>query len=388
MTAASPLPPLPPLLPPLVTAALPGIGGRLRSQPDDFTVDEIAAYEPSGEGEHVWVWIEKRDLTTPAAAAQLATAARVPVRDVGWAGMKDRHAVTRQWLSLPPQTNPDAIAALDDGGLRVLRVTRHRNKLRTGHLAGNRFALVVRELPDPDAAAVAATAILAALAGGSPNWYAEQRFGRDGDNAERGLALIRARGQGHGPPRQRRFLVSALQSYLFNRWLVDRIADGLLDDVLVGDMLQKRGSGGTFASTEPEVDRPRLAAGELALTGPMFGAAMRAPPDGTPAHGREAEILRTFALGPADFHPLRAIAEGTRRQATVLLGEPTATPLEGAGGAIRVTFTLPAGSYATAVMREVQKPDHLEASEPDHRDPGAHNPADGLADGLADGDPV
>ncbi len=135
--------------------------------------------------------------------------------------------------------------------------------------------------------------------------------------------------------------------------------DGLLDDVLVGDMLQKRASGGTFSSTDPEVDRGRLAAGEVALTGPMFGSAMRGPPDGTPAHVREAALLASFDLGPADFHPLRAIAEGTRRQATILLGEPSVVRLgldDAPGDAIRITFDLPAGAYATAVMREVQKP--------------------------------
>lgn len=356
-------PPLPPIAPPLLTASLPGIGGRLRTHPDDFAVEEVAAYEPSGDGEHVWVWIEKRDLTTPAAASRLATAAGVPVRDVGWAGMKDRHAVTRQWLSLPPPARPEAVAGLDDGGLRVLRVTRHKNKLRTGHLAGNRFALVVRDVLEPARAADHARAILAALAAGSPNWYAEQRFGRDGDNAERGLAIIRARGKGQGPPRQRRFLVSALQSYLFNRWLAARIVDGLLAEVLVGDVLQKRGSGGIFTSVDPEVDRDRLASGELALTGPMFGAAMRSPPDGTPAHGREAALLAALALGPADFQPLRAIAMGTRRQATVLLGDPVVAT-EG-DGALRVSFTLPAGAYATAVMREVQKLPDAPWSEPE-----------------------
>ncbi|HUQ07976.1 MAG TPA: tRNA pseudouridine(13) synthase TruD [Kofleriaceae bacterium] len=352
---------LPTIIPPLVTATLPGIGGRIRERDEDFAVDEIAAYEPSGEGEHVWAWIEKRDLTTPTAAARLAERAGVSARDVGWAGMKDRHALTRQWLSLPPPTRPESIEGLDEGGLRVLRVTRHKNKLKTGHLHGNRFALVVRGLADPVAAAARARDILAALAAGSPNWYAEQRFGRDGDNAERGLALVRARGKGPGAPRERRFMVSALQSYFFNHWLAERIKDGLLADVLVGDLLQKRGSGGMFASTDPDVDRPRVAAGEIVPTGPMFGAAMRGPPDGSPAHAREAAILDAFSLGPADFQPLRAIAEGTRRHATIIPGAPAvevatdAGDATGAGDAIRVTFSLPAGAYATAVMREIQK---------------------------------
>jgi tRNA pseudouridine13 synthase len=350
-------PPLPPIVPPLVTAALPGIGGRLRARLEDFEVEELPAYQPAGDGEHVWVWIEKRDLTTPMAAARLATAAGVPERDVGWAGMKDRRAVTRQWLSLPHGGNPAALDGLDDGGLRVLQVTRHKNKLRTGHLAGNRFALVVRDVDgDADTAATRARAILDVLAAGAPNWYAEQRFGRDGDNAERGLALIRAKGRGPGAPRQRRFLVSAFQSYLFNRWLCERLADGLIADVLAGDLLQKRGSGGMFFSTEPEVDRARLAAGEIVVTGPMFGAAMRSPPDGSPSHAREAALLGSLGLGPADFHPLRAIAEGARRHATVLPGNPSVeTLVEDGSRAVRVSFSLPPGAYATAILREIQK---------------------------------
>jgi tRNA pseudouridine13 synthase len=346
---------LPPIEPPLITAALPGIGGRLRERDEDFAVDEIPAYEPTGIGDHVWVWIEKRDVTTPAAASRLAEVAGVPVRDVGWAGMKDRHAVTRQWLSLPPPAKPESLEGFAEGGLRVVRVTRHKNKLKTGHLHGNRFALVVRGVAEPATAAERARAILAALASGSPNWYAEQRFGRDGDNAERGLALIRAKGKGPGSPRERRFMVSALQSYFFNRWLVDRINDGLLADVLLGDLLQKRGSGGMFASTDPDADRARLAAGEIVQTGPMFGAAMRGPPDGSPAHAREAALLDAFSLGPADFQPLRAIAEGTRRHATIIPGDPAVEVVTDAADAIRVTFSLPAGAYATAVMRELQK---------------------------------
>jgi tRNA pseudouridine13 synthase len=116
-----------------------------------------------------------------------------------------------------------------------------------------------------------------------------------------------------------------------------------------------------FASTEPDVDRARVASGEIVVTGPMFGAAMRGPPDGTPAHAREAALLDAFALGPADFQPLRQIAEGTRRQATILPGEPMVDVVADTPDALRVTFSLPAGAYATAVMREVQKLGQTEA---------------------------
>lgn len=359
---------------PFLTADVPGVGGRIRTTADDFAVDELPAYERSGDGDHVWVRIEKRDLTTPAAAAVLAAAANVPVRDVGWAGMKDRVAVTRQWLSLPPPARPEPLVGFDAGGVRVLEVTRHRHKLRTGHLAGNRFTLVIRGVGDAATAAPRARAVLAALGElpGSPNWYGEQRFGRGGDNAAVGLAIVRglSRGGHAGPPRQRRLMVSALQSELFNRWLAARIADGLYREVLLGDILQKRASGGMFLSTEPEIDLPRLRSGELVVTGPMFGTAMRAPPDGTPAHVREAAILAPLGLGPVSFHGVRAIAEGTRRAAAIAIADPAVT--EVAPDAIRVTFALPAGAYATSILREIQKTPSAELSE--LPDPGDGDP--------------
>jgi len=339
----------PPL--PYRTHALPGIGGRIRTVDADFAVDEVPAYPPSGDGDHVFVHIEKRGLTTPEAAQRLAAAAGVPARDVGWAGMKDRHAVTRQWLSLPPPARPEPLTGWSADGLTVLAAVRHRHKLRTGHLRGNRFALVVREV-GPDAAAQA-RAILAALADGAPNWYGAQRFGARGDNAGAGLAIIRAGGKGGGPPKRKRFLISALQSDLFNRWLAERLEDGLVTTVLAGDILEKTTTGGLFASTEPAVDQARLDAGELALTGPMFGAVMKAPPDGSAAHAREARLLAAVDLGTADFARLGNLASGTRRTAALRLTDAAVEQL--APDAIRVTFSLPAGAYATAIMREVQK---------------------------------
>jgi tRNA pseudouridine13 synthase len=202
-----------------------------------------------------------------------------------------------------------------------------------------------------------AQAILARLAQppGAPNWYGEQRFGRDGDNAARGRAIV----NGEGFPRDRklaRLLVSALQSELFNQWLTARMADGLYATVLAGDVLHKVG-GGMFTCEDPAIDTPRLVAGEVMVTGPMFGDSMRAAPDGTPAAEREAKILADAGLAPDSFRSVRAIAEGTRRDATIAVAEPTVTPIDnpGSDAAIEVTFSLPGGAYATAVMRELMK---------------------------------
>jgi len=336
---------------PYLTAELPGIGGALRTTPEDFYVDEEPAYPPKGEGEHVFVRIEKRGLTTQMAVERIAKALDVKARDIGVAGMKDRHAVTRQWLSLPPPTQPDAVQALALEDLAIIEVARHPHKLRTGHVRGNRFRLRVRGVADN--AVDKAQAILARLAQapGAPNWYGEQRFGRDGDNAARGRAIV----NGEGFPRDRklaRLLVSALQSEMFNQWLVARMADGLYATVLAGDVLHKVG-GGMFTCEDPATDTPRLQAGEIVLTGPMFGDSMRAAPDGSPAAEREAAILSAAGLARDSFTAVRAIAEGTRRDATIAVADPSVTAIDNAG--IEVSFSLPGGAYATAVMRELMK---------------------------------
>ena len=343
---------------PYLTAELPGIGGVLRTTPEDFFVDEEPAYPPKGEGEHVFVKIEKRGLTTQMAVERIAKALNVKARDIGVAGMKDRHAVTRQWLSLPPPTQPEAAQALALEDIAILEVARHPHKLRTGHVRGNRFRLRVRGVgADSEVSVAKARAILDRLAQppGAPNWYGEQRFGRDGDNAARGRAIV----NGEGFPRDRklaRLLVSALQSELFNQWLPARMSDGLYATVLAGDVLHKVG-GGMFTCEDAAVDTARLRAGEVVLTGPMFGDSMRASPDGTPAAEREAAILTAAGLARDSFGAVRAIAEGTRRDATIAVAEPSVTAIDNGGteAAIEVAFSLPGGAYATAVMRELMK---------------------------------
>ncbi len=341
---------------PYLTSELPGIGGVLRSTDEDFAVDEEPAYPPSGAGDHVFVRIEKRGLTTPQAVRAIAQALGARDRDVGVAGMKDRHAVTTQWLSLPPPVTPEAARALELPGVRVLEAARHPHKLRTGHVRANRFRLRVRGLPAGLAPELArrARAILERLAAppGAPNWYGEQRFGRDGDNAARGRELVSGARRPGRDRRMDRLMISALQAELFNAWLTARIADGLYRSALAGDVLHKRG-GGLFDCADPAADEPRLAAGEVVATGPMFGARMRRPPGGTPAAAREAAILGAAGLSLDAFASVRALAEGTRRDAAV--------PLDGAAvaaaddGTLEVAFTLPGGAYATTVMREVMK---------------------------------
>jgi tRNA pseudouridine13 synthase len=317
-------------------------------------VFELPAYEPSGQGDHVFVEIEKRDLSTPEAIRRLARALGVRESDVGAAGMKDRQAVTRQRLSLPRPVTPEAALAVNVEGLHVLSATRHEHKLRTGHLAGNRFVLTIRGVAED--AEARARAILERLARppGAPAFYGEQRFGARGDNAARGRALVR--GERPTPPprdgREKRLLVSAFQSELFNRWLEARIADGLYARVLAGDILEKSDTGGRFETTDLAIDQARLDRGEVAPTGPMFGHAMRSPAAGSEAGSREEAILAAEGLSLPDFARVAKLAEGTRRAAGVPVIDPRVRGIE---GALLIEFALPPGAYATVVADEVMK---------------------------------
>ncbi|HUH01208.1 MAG TPA: tRNA pseudouridine(13) synthase TruD [Kofleriaceae bacterium] len=345
---------------PLLTDDLPGTGGVLRSSPGDFRVIERPAYDAAGEGDHVFATIEKTGLTTFEAIKRIAAALGVAPRDVGSAGMKDRHAITEQRLSLPAPCSPEQVLALELEGIRVLEARRHGHKLRTGHLRGNAFVITIRDTEvDGAEAAARARQILRALttAPGSPNWYGEQRFGARGDNAAVGRALllraplpagVRApRGQ------TRRLMISAYQSQLFNQALHQRMADGLYRRVIEGDLLQKTDTGGIFASEDPAGDQGRLDRGEVVPTGPMFGHRMKAPPAGSAAGAREAAILAAEGLTEPDFARAGKLASGTRRAYAIALGETDARAIE--DRAIEVSFELPAGAYATTVLREIVK---------------------------------
>lgn len=338
---------------PYLSADVPGIGGVMRTTDDDFWVDEEPAYLPSGAGDHIYVHIEKRGLTTRHAAGAIARALSINERDIGIAGMKDRHAVTRQWLSLPPPLTPEVVRVLAIDGIAILEVSRHTNKLRTGHVRANRFRLVVRGVVD--GAADLASRVLARLAEppGAPNWYGEQRFGRDGDNAVKGRELVTGARKPGRDKKLDRLLVSSLQSELFNTWLRARIDDGLYRRVLAGDVLHKK-NGGMFTCEDPDTDEARLLAGELVVTGPMFGDSMRRAGEGTLAAERELSILTGAGLEPGSFARVRQLAEGTRRDATIEVAATEVVPT-GEPSTLEVAFTLPGGAYATAVMREVMK---------------------------------
>ena len=342
---------------PLIACDLPGVGGAIRETPEDFAVSEIPAYAAAGRGDHVLATIEKRDLTTAEAVSAIARALGVSPRDVGTAGIKDRRAVTRQQISLPPPVTPEAARALDLPGVRVLAAERHPHKLKTGHLAGNRFALRIRRLDvAPGEAAQRARAILDALAQppGCPNGYGEQRFGSAGDNAARGRELVTGdRPMSSEPPRRRRLLISAYQSSLYNEWLRRRVDDGLYRRVLEGDLMQPVGSRGIFDVEDAAREQARLDAGEIVPTGPMFGHRMRSPAPDTEAGERERALLAAEGIELEAFKRAGKLAMGTRRPIAVPLGDWEVEPSD---DALELRFSLPPGAYATVVLREITKP--------------------------------
>jgi tRNA pseudouridine13 synthase len=335
---------------PRISADLAGTGGAYKLEAGDFRVEEVPAYLPVGEGPHTYLWIEKRGIDTFEAVTRLAHALSAPVRDVGYAGMKDRHAVTRQWISLPG-IDPAAALAVVVPDVQVLEAARHGNKLKTGHLRGNRFEVAVRGA-GPDALP-RARAILAALdARGMPNFYGEQRFGRDGQNAAIGAAMLRGERAGRLDPKKARLFVSALQSELYNSVLEARLAAGLLRVARAGDLLEKVVTGGVFACTEPEVDQRRIEAWEIVPTAPMFGWKAARPPEGSAARAEEDAVLaaRGVAIEAFGGPSVRRLAEGTRRAVAVRPGDAEAWESD---GALWLRFSLPAGSYATVLLGEV-----------------------------------
>jgi tRNA pseudouridine13 synthase len=319
---------------------------RFIANPETFLVEEVPAYLPAGAGEHVYLWIEKQNLTTIEAACRLARSLGVSDRDVGYAGMKDRHATTRQWLSLLGVDPVQAQLAVVEG-VRVLAASRHQNKLRIGHLRGNRFEVVLSHLADGEADSIEAS-LRALAAKGIANRYGHQRFGAVGDNLGTGLAILR--GTRREPDaRRRKLLLSAVQSAVFNCVLDLRgESDGLLA-VREGDILERVATGGQFVCTDPATDQLRVDAGELVPTAPLPGSRVRSPPAGSAARVLEERALAMLGIETEELTNVGRSLPGTRRPVVVkvTLGDPAVAP-EPTG--LRLRFFLPAGSYATVVL--------------------------------------
>ncbi len=321
----------------------PPLRGRIRQHDEDFRVVEELGFEPSGAGEHAFLWVEKQGANTEWAARQLARFAGVAPVGVGFAGLKDRHAVTVQAFTvhLPGRADPEWSAA-PIPGVRVLSATRHARKLPRGALRGNRFELVVREVSgDRDAAA---ERLVALGVRGLPNGFGEQRFGHAGGNLDAARAMFAGRRVDRA---ERSILLSAARSALFNAVLAGRIADGSWERLIEGDVAQLDGTGSVFG---PVIVDPTLAERCARLdvhpTGPMWGR-------GELRSGGAVRALESAAAEAAPDLAAGLVAAGLSQERRALRVAVRELHHEWRDDSLHLSFSLPAGAYATALLREL-----------------------------------
>ena len=339
----------------------------LKASPEAFRVDEVLGFEPSGAGNHWLVRLEKRDLTTGALIDWAAKTTGTRARDIGFSGLKDRFAVTTQWLSFPHETfDPEAFQLrCDEIGVAVLALDRHERKLRRGTHQANRFRLDLHDVSPLDAGPSTETGLLRyldqrreVLAGqGMANYFGEQRYGRGYSNL-RGLVEW-GTGERTGKPKRsvRNWLISTLRSAIFDHVLATRLAAGELDRVLAGDLLQLAGSRSRFLAEPDELEtlQQRLAEGDVMPTGPLWGE--QGSQAGDPVAATEAALAAAMIelLGGQAwtdwFANWRVAAD--RRPLAVRI---TDLDYRLADGRVALDFTLPPGSYATELVAELFAP--------------------------------
>jgi tRNA pseudouridine13 synthase len=322
----------------------PAASGSLRSVPSDFQVTEIPLVEPSGHGNHLWLEVEKIGQNTEWVAAQLAQAAGAPRRDVGFAGLKDRNAITRQWFSIGLQeAERDDWRDWDIEGVTLLAAHRHERKLQRGALRGNRFRLVVRGLTG--AADELSDRLQAVAAQGVPNYFGPQRFGHGGRNVERAMHWLEHGGRLRRATRG--IYLSALRSLSFNRVLSARVTDGSWQRLLDGEIAQLDGSRALFDCRLPDpVLKRRCAEFDIHPTGPLPGRGGKQPTRAA-AEYEQRVLAADRALTEAVE---RAGVEAARRSLRL---RPAGFAWNRDGDVLELAFELPPGAYATSVVREL-----------------------------------
>jgi len=324
----------------------PPVSGVIRARPEDFFVDEVLGVEPEGEGEHVLLHIEKCNTNTQWLANQLARFAGIPQRDVSYAGLKDRNAVTRQWFSLglAGVDEPDW-ASLNVDNVRVLQHARHRRKLRRGTLQGNRFQLLIRELQGDLPALQTRLQQLAQQ--GVPNYFGEQRFGHDGANLQQAIAMFQ--GKRIKDRHKRSLYLSAARSFLFNELLSQRVAAGNWNRAIAGDVMLLAGTNSYFVPETNDAEiQQRLDAFDIHPSGCLWGKGE------TPAQAEAAE--REHDLQQAHPDLCRGLEQaGLKQEQRSLRLQVTELEwdLDASQQQLVLRFFLPAGSYATTVLREL-----------------------------------
>ena len=340
---------------PYISEGLEGIGGMIKQQPEHFVVEEIPSYNPSGHGDHLYVNITKKNLNTRDVQLQLAKLFDVKPEYVGKAGLKDKRSLSTQSFSIlfegekPAESDASQIIEAHVG-IKVNWAKYHYNKLRSGHLRGNGFDILITGLEiDLEEAVNRAEAIRRRLdQTGVPNYYGLQRTGEEGENTVAGWQLL----QGKKRIRNRwlrRYLVSCYQSYLCNRYLVKRVENGLFDTLLLGDIAKKYDTGGIFWVEDLEAEQPRYVNKEITFTAPIYGYKMKTAKH--MAHELEKSVIIDAGITNEQFRELRA--KGTRRPGRLVPGITVSASDDG----LRLRFELPKGGFATIVLREFMKND-------------------------------
>jgi tRNA pseudouridine13 synthase len=332
------------LLGPIASGARLG-SAVLKASAEDFQVDEVLDIPLAGEGEHLWLWVEKRNLNTEEAARRLAKAAGVPLRTVSYAGLKDRQALTRQWFSLhlPGKADPDLSRAQDDT-LQILKIARHKRKLHRGAHSANGFTLRLTDLKADKRELDARLKQLKQT--GVPNYFGSQRFGFDGGN----LFDARQWAERQALPEQRNVrsrLLSTARSYLFNQVLAARVAAGTWNQALVGDLLAFTDSRSFFPAGEAECGDPRLAILDLHPTGALWGEG------DSPAQGMAQVIEHDVAAAHAALCAWLAKAGMSHERRILRLPIGGLTWHYPEPDILQLEFVLPAGCFATVVVREL-----------------------------------
>lgn len=320
------------------------VSGALRVELSDFDVEERLGFAPDGGEAHRLLLVEKAGANTLFVARSLAVRAGKPAGDVGFAGLKDRRAIARQWFSVPASRSTASFVGYSGDGFRVLEEHPHSRKLRRGALAGNRFHIRVRGLQG-DAQAIDARA-RHLVAVGVPNYYGLQRFGRDGANLGRVRQWL-ATGRLPRGREPRGFLLSSARSLAFNAVLAARVGAGSWNRLLPGEVVNLAGSQSVFAAEQPDEGlQRRLAEGDVSPTGPLCGAGGVLP-------GGEAARVEAAALAEVAPVPALLAAVGMRGERRALMLRPGALRHRLEGDVLDLEFELPRGAFATSVVREI-----------------------------------
>jgi len=325
------------------TEGKPALSGLLRQQLDSFQVEEILGFEPEGCGEHVFLFIEKRGLNTEQVAQQLARLSGLALRQVSYSGMKDRNATTRQWFSvhLPGSAAPD-FSVLNGEQLTVLQQCRHLRKLRRGAHRGNQFTICLSEIEGDRAGCDQALARLSQQ--GFPNYFGEQRFGRGGQNLRSAQALFA--GTLKAKKHLRGIYLSAARAYLFNEILSERVRQNTWNTLLEGDLPILNGSNSIFVPDGEDLS-PRLASGDIHPSGAMYGEPSKLQVAAEVA-SVETAVFNRYPQLTAGLQRM-----GLKAERRALRTVPQQLSASWQQDSLTLTFTLPSGTFATALLREL-----------------------------------